>query len=34
MATYTPMDYWLELDIPELMEHARDVQKIIKDAKG
>jgi hypothetical protein len=27
------MEYWLELEIPELFDHARDVQKIINDAE-
>ena len=31
MATYTGMDYWLELDFEELLEHRKDVEKLVKE---
>ena len=30
MATYTGMDYWLELTVEELLEHQKDVHDLIK----
>jgi hypothetical protein len=33
MATYTGMDYWLDLELDELFEHRKDVEKLIEESK-
>lgn len=33
MSTHTGMDYWLDLEIEELLEHQKDVDKLIEQSK-